>query len=164
MSLRCKIDNLKIKASGIFLFWVSGIGSKHFKYLGNSLSSESCKNSYHYEKLRKLQFFEILFLCKFFRPFRESNYSTCNQESKGIQPKSPSKGPGETRQMATDDWIRHGSHRVKKSYPESRVDFCEFALWRSLRILPWMVIGWIQDKNLNFLREDIGVVSQKSNS
>jgi len=109
-------------------------------------------------------FTEILFLCKLFRPFQESNYKTCKQGSKRTQPKSPSKRPGETRHMATDDWTRHGSHPVKKSYPESCVAFCEFALWRSLRIMAWMVTRWIQDKNLNFLRKDIGVVPQKSNS
>ena len=35
-------------------------------------------------------FIEILFLDKLFRPFQESNYKTCEQGSKHIQPKSPS--------------------------------------------------------------------------
>jgi hypothetical protein len=55
-------------------------------------------------------------------------------------------------------------HPVKKSYPESRVAFCEFVLWRPLRIMASMVTRWIQDKNLNFLRKHIGVLPQKSNS
>lgn len=109
-------------------------------------------------------FIEIPFLSKLFRPFQESNYKTCKPGSERIQPQSPSKRPGETRQMATYDWTRNGSHPVKKSYPESYVAFYEFALWRSLRIMAWMVTGWIQDKNLSFLRKDIGVLPQKSNS
>lgn len=54
-------------------------------------------------------------------------------------------------------------HPVKKSYPESRAAFCEFVLWRSLRIMASMVTRWVHDKKLNFLRKDIGVVPQKSN-
>jgi len=44
-----------MEASEIFIFRVSKIGSKHFKYLENFLSSELCRNLYHHEKLRKLQ-------------------------------------------------------------------------------------------------------------
>ena len=85
-------------------------------------------------------FIEILFLGKLFRPFQESNDKTCKHGSKRIPPKSPSKRPSETHQMATVDWTCHGSHPVKKSCTESYVAFCEFALWRSLEL--WL--GWQQ--------------------
>ena len=72
--------------------------------------------------------------------------------------------PQDLSQMATDDWTSHGLTSRKKGDPESCVAICEFASWRSLRIMAWMVTGWIQDKNLNLLRKDIGVVPQKSKS
>jgi len=76
-------------------------------------------------------FIQILFLRKLFAPFQESNCKTCKQGSKRIKPKSPSKRPGETHQMATDDRTRHGSHPAEKSYPAL---LCEFVIGRSLRM------------------------------
>ena len=104
------------------------------------------------------------FFVNSFGLFKNPIIKPANKEANPPKPKSPSKRPGESHQIATDDRTCLGSHPTKKSYSESRVVFCEVALWRFLKIMAWIVTRRIQDKNLNFLGKDIGLVPQKSNS